>query len=327
MSGPDFGTTTCARPPALAAGARVLPDAPVTARGVGCATLRERPGSCVNDQVMPAPTDGLRFGDDRQSTRTVSSPTPSGLPGQRGWLGKRLSLAQTSKENKGARSVRLRAPRLKPSDLTRQGRPITGSKTVASEVRQEDRILIAARSSLCRPLPHEIDCRDAHRSRSAADEKRSLLSRASLKLQIARTGPRSVFSRIPELRRDKRDSGDFDHVAPVMMTENPRFHAGRGRHRYQIVAIRAECRRQLVQAVDWVAGGRVRHVMRDDKGRPLVGLGQLGGQPRPRKPMLGQSILGKKETVAAPNEAMIVKVAFGDSRGLLVGTGDGVIGP
>ena len=135
MSGPDFGTTTCARPPALAAGARVLPDAPVTARGVGCATLRERPGSCVNDQVMPAPTDGLRFGDDRQSTRTVSSPTPSGLPGQRGWLGKRLSLAQTSKENKGARSVTLRAPKRKPSDLTRQGRPITGSKTVASEVR------------------------------------------------------------------------------------------------------------------------------------------------------------------------------------------------
>lgn len=42
--------------------------------------------------------------------------------------------------------------------------------------------------------------------------------------------------------------------------------------------------------------------------------------------MLGQSILWK-EGAAAPNEAMIVKLAYGYRHGLLAGAGDGAVCP
>src|SRR5262249_13770719 len=123
-------------------------------------------------------------------------------------------------------------------------------------------------------------------------------------------------------------SGPFDRVAPVVMSKNPRFNAGRGCRRDQIIAIRAECRSQLVQAVGRVTGGRVRHMVRNDKGWPIMRLSQLAGQPCPRELMLGQSILWKEgKGAAAPNEAMIVKLAFGYRRGLLAGAGDGVVRP
>src|SRR5207248_5808874 len=77
----------------------------------------------------------------------------------------------------------------------------------------------------------------------------------SLKFEIPRTNPRGVFSRVSGLRRDKRHSGHFDRAAPVVMSKNPRFHAGQGCRRDQIIAIRAECRFQLVQAVGRVTGG------------------------------------------------------------------------
>ena len=158
--------------------------------------------------------------------------------------------------------------------------------------------------------------------------ERPQLSHVSLKFEIPRTNPRGVFSRVSGLRRDKRHSGHFDRVAPVVMSKNPRFHAGQGCRRDQIIAIRAECRFQLVQAVGRVTGGRVRHMVRDDKGWPIMRLSQLAGQPYPRELMLGQSILWKEgKGAAAPNEAMIVKLAFGYRHGLLAGAGDGVVCP
>jgi hypothetical protein len=66
------------------------------------------------------------------------------------------------------------------------------------------------------------------------------LPRMSLKFEIPRTIPRGVFSRVSGLRRDKKHSVHFDRVAPVVMSKNPRFHAGQGCCRDQIIAIRAE---------------------------------------------------------------------------------------
>ena len=44
--------------------------------------------------------------------------------------------------------------------------------------------------------------------------------------------------------------------------------------------------------------------------------------------MLGKSIVWKEgKGAAAPNEAMIVKLAFGYRHGLLAGAGDGVVCP
>src|SRR5262249_712003 len=154
------------------------------------------------------------------------------------------------------------------------------------------------------------------------------LSHTSLKFEIPRTNPRGVFSRVSGLRRDKRHSGHFDRVAPVVMSKNPRFHAGRGCRRDQIIAIRAECRSQLVQAGGRGTGGRWRQRGRDARGCPILALSKLGGQPCPRELMLGQSILWKEgKGAAAPNEAMIVKLAFGYRHGLLAGAGDGVVRP
>ena len=59
-------------------------------------------------------------------------------------------------------------------------------------------------------------------------------------------------------------------MAPVVMSKNPRFHACEGCRRDQIIAIRAECRFQLVQAVGRVTAGRVRYMVRDDKGWPIM---------------------------------------------------------
>jgi hypothetical protein len=121
---------------------------------------------------------------------------------------------------------------------------------------QKQTFRAAERTSL---FDHFVGTADCHGWRS----ERPQLCIVS-KVRDTRTNPRGVFSRVSGLRRDKRHSGHFDRAAPVVMSKNPRFHAGQGCRRDQIIAIRAECRFQLVQAVGRVTGGRVRYMVRDD---------------------------------------------------------------
>ena len=102
-------------------------------------------------------------------------------------------------------------------------------------------------------------------------------------------------------------------LAPVVVAEDPRDGAGPGGRFDQIVAIRAEGRRQRVQAVAWVTGGQMRHVMRDDQGRPVMRFPQPAGQPGPRQKMLGKRIRGEKRRRPAvtADQAMIIDFPLG----------------